>query len=196
MLDLRLIQPPVETPFALDIARQHLRQDQASDDLMIEIYLKAAVQSVQDATGRVLMPQVWEYRPEGTAYGCAQLVAGGRTQLPLAPLLSVQSVTIGSVALTTADYTVRAPSGPTCGRGEVVFGASQYWGDEAGVIRFTAGYATTDFVPAPLTAAVLLALGSLYENREAEAEKSGSTARMLAENPAYMRLIRPYQLIG
>jgi uncharacterized phiE125 gp8 family phage protein len=202
MLDLRLITPPTGPVIATDIARQHLRQDQTADDIMIDLYVAAAAQSVQDMTGRALLPQTWEYRLQPTGYGCAQLVTANRTQLPLAPLLSVESITVDGAVVLAADYTVHAPSGPTCGRGEIEFshGWSSAWsygyGTGSAVIRFTAGYETADHIPAPLKAAVLLALGSLYENREAEAEKSGASARMLAENPAFMRLIRPYQLIG
>lgn len=195
MFDLRRVTGPAELPLKTDIARQHLRQDQTADDTMIEIYLGAAVQSVEDSTGRVLMPQTWEWRTRCMLRGCIRI--------PLAPLLEVVSVTAAGTLIDPTDYEVSAPGGATCGRGEI------YWAGTGGtslvtagephpqtVIRFKAGYANADDVPFPLKAAILLALGSLYENREAEAEKSGTTARMLAENPAYQRLLRPYQLIG
>lgn len=193
---LRLITPPTGDVVALDLARQHLRQDQDFDDAMISIYLAAAAQSVQDLTGRALLPQVWEYRLRSGATGYAQpyLVTGCRIRLPLAPLLEVESVTVGGAAEDPAGYYVDAPSGPACGRGSIEVVDGWTAGDAA--IRFRAGYESAAHVPAPLQAAVLLSLGALYENREAEAEKSGATARMLAENPAFMRLIRPYQLIG
>lgn len=191
---LRLITPPTNPPIALDLARQHLRQDQDFDDAMIGIYLAAAAQSVQDMTGRALMPQVWEYSVSD--WPCY----GNGIRLPLAPLLSVDAVTADEVVAPTV-YRVEVPSGPTCGRGYVYLASGASWPsvepDTAAItIRFTAGYQNASFVPAPLQAAVLLALGSLYENREAEAEVGGSAARSLAENPAFMRLIRPYQLIG
>lgn len=191
---LHLITPPAGDVVALDLARQHLRQDQDFDDAMIAIYLRAAAESVENLTGRALLPQVWEYRIRATVYGGPYLVTGCRIRLPLAPLLEVVSVTVGGEVEAPAGYFVEAPSGPTCGRGsvEVVDG----WASGDAAIRFRAGYASAAHVPAALQAACLLSLGSLYENREAEAEKSGSTARMLAENPAFMRLIRPYQLIG
>ncbi|MDQ1078004.1 hypothetical protein [Pseudoroseomonas cervicalis] len=186
-MTLRLITPPTQRPIDLDIARQHLRQDSGADDVMIELYLAAAVQSVQDMTGRALLPQTWEYRLDVPA-GCVSQPL----QIPLAPLLSVESVMLDGVAVAPDAYGAVMPSGPTCGRGFLDLGDAS----GAAVIRFRAGYEAPQMVPAALQAAVLLALGSLYENREAEAEKSGTTARMLAENPAYMRLLRPYMLIG
>lgn len=186
MLDLRLVQGATVLPVDLDVARQHLRQDQEADDLMIGLYLRAAVDSVQDMTGRALMRSTWEYRAR--SLDCCSV------RLPLAPLISVESVTVDGAALTADDYEVIAPSGATCGRGWITTEAT--WPSGPAVVKFVAGYPSKDAVPAALQAAVLLALGSLYENREAEAEKSGSTARMLAENPAYMRLLRPYMLIG
>lgn len=189
MFDLRQVKAATDLPLDLDIARQHLRQDQEADDLMIELYLAAAVESVEQMTGRALMPQTWEYRPR-----CLDRCS---VQLPLAPLLSVESLTVGGEVLATADYEVSAPSGATCGRGWISTATGTYsWPSGGAVIRFIAGYPSKALVPASLKSAILLAVGSLYENREAEAEKSGSTARMLAENPAYMRLLRPYQLIG
>ena len=189
MLDLRLVTPPSGLVVELDIARQHLRQDQLAEDVMIELYLQAAVQSVQDATGRALLPQTWELRLDEAP--CHRSI-----DLPMAPLLSVEAISFSGVPSLDATYTVAAPSGPTCGPGRVTAIDGGSWPSGAAVIRFTAGYASADHVPAPLKAAVLLALGSLYENREAEAEKSGASARMLAANPAFARLIRPYQLIG
>lgn len=195
----RLITPATLTPIALDIARQHLRQDAEADDVLIEQYLRAAVQSVEDSTGRAMCPQVWEYRLRemSTVYGAPYLVTGCRLRLPIAPVLAIESITADGVDLDPSEYELDAPSGPTCGRGDVLFLAGSWGPAFNGVsIRYRAGYETPAHVPAALVAAVLLALGSLYDNREAEAEKSGATARMLAENPAYMRLLRPYQLIG
>lgn len=173
---LRLIAGPAVGAVAIDLARQHLRQDQTEDDAIIALQLQAAMQAVEAETGRALVPQTWEYEVE-EAETCITL--------PIAPVLEIEAVTVeGLGSLYSADL----PSGPTCGRAVVrLEGVSGRT-----VIRFRAGYQN---VPAPLQAAVLLALGSLYDNRSAEAE-TGGTARSLSANPAYMRLIRPYQLIG
>jgi uncharacterized phiE125 gp8 family phage protein len=195
MLDLRLITPPLGAPVALDIARQHVRVGHMQEDILLEAFIAAATQAVQDSTGRALMPQVWEYRMR-----CS---LSGWLRIPVAPLLSVDSITAAGVVLDTEDYAVDAPSGPTCGRGQIYFGGSGGCGlagsadpAPATTIRFTAGYQTEDHVPAPLVSAILLLVGSLYENREAESERSGAAARILNTNPAYERLLAPYRLIG
>ena len=118
---LRLVSPPSSAPLMIDLARQHLRQDQVEDDAIIALQLQAAVESVEAETGRVLMPQTWEYRLDGTTCGRPQLVTGDRIRLPLAPLLSVETVVADGVPLAADEYEVIAPAGPTCGRGEVRF---------------------------------------------------------------------------
>jgi len=44
--------------------------------------------------------------------------------------------------------------------------------------------------PSPIKAAVLLAVGDLYANREAVVE------RQLFSNPTYERLLNPYRVVG
>jgi len=45
-------------------------------------------------------------------------------------------------------------------------------------------------LPAPIKAAVLLAVGDLYENREGQAD------RQLFSNPTYERLLAPYRVMA
>lgn len=186
----RRLSAPAVDPIELDIARQHLRQDSGADDIMIEVYLRAAVDSVERDTGRALISQRWEYTTNDFSLGSVWL--------PRAPVLSIESVKKGEPSdeefSDFSGYVSYLPSGPNADAAQIRIDTPP-----SGLLRVTyvAGYGPSGRdVPAALNAAVLLALGSLYENREAEAEKSGSTARMLAENPAYERLIRPYRLIG
>lgn len=46
-----------------------------------------------------------------------------------------------------------------------------------------------DPMPAPVSAAILLAVGDLYENRE------GKTESRLIDNLTYLRLLNPYRLM-
>lgn len=50
--------------------------------------------------------------------------------------------------------------------------------------------ATDPDAPAPIKAAVLLAVGDLYANREGQAD------RQLFSNPTYERLLAPYRVVG
>lgn len=199
---LRLVTPPAADPVMLDIARQHLRQDQTEDDVIVALLLKAAVDTVEAATGRALVPQTWDYVLPwqwrcGWSYTNSAHWYHRTITLPLAPLMSVEAVSVGGVDVDPAGYVVDAPSGPTCGRASIRLDYGAGWPDgyadhNALTIRFQAGYRV---VPAGLQAAVLMALGSLYENRAAEAETGGGTARSLSANPAFERLIRPFQLL-
>ena len=47
-----------------------------------------------------------------------------------------------------------------------------------------------DPMPAPVTAAILLAVGDLYEHRE------GKTDSRLVDNDTYLRLLNPYRLMN
>lgn len=50
--------------------------------------------------------------------------------------------------------------------------------------------ALPDPLPAPIEAAILLAVGDLYENREAQADVQ------LFDNRTYTRLLAPYRVMG
>jgi uncharacterized phiE125 gp8 family phage protein len=189
MLDLRLLTPPSGDVVALDIARQHCRVGGTEEDVLLVEYIATAVQAVEDATGRALLPQVWEFRPAPT--DCHEI------RLPMAPVLSVQEVASladdgTATVLPLTDYRAVLPSGPTCGRGGIYLSGGAGQGLR---IRYQAGYRDGQ-IPSPLRSAVLLLTGSLYENREAESERSGAAARTLNTNPAYERLLAPYRLIG
>jgi uncharacterized phiE125 gp8 family phage protein len=190
MLDLRLVTPASESPVALDIARQHCRVASTDEDVVLTVYLAAATQAVEEATGRALLPQVWDYRP---APGCGHVI-----RLPHAPVAAIQQV--ASIAddgtetsLEAASFTAVLPSGPTCGQGVVTLLGSSVGASVR--IRYRAGYPVNQ-VPPALHAAILLLTGSLYENREAESERSGAATRALNTNPTYERLLAPYRLIG
>jgi uncharacterized phiE125 gp8 family phage protein len=192
-MNLTLVTPAATLPVSLAEAMAHIRGGDAEQSL-VAIYLAAAVQAVEDATGRALITETWRLAlPE---FPCGDII------LPRAPLLSVTEVRywtnvaspVDTVLLGTV-YQVVAPSGPTAPEGRVLLAPSQSWPspqpDRADAVRitFTAGYgATAASVPAPLRAAVLLLTGDLYENREA------GGAKALAENPAVQRLLAPYRI--
>ncbi len=194
MQTMTLVTPAAKMPVSVIEARQHCRASDA-DDAVLALYLAAAVQSVQDATNRALVTETWRLSADGFPTGCLTL--------PWAPLLAVtevkywtdEAVPVDTLLASTV-YQVEAPSGPTGPPGRLMLGPSQSWPAvqpgraDAVRITFTAGYgAEASTVPAPLRAAVLLMVGSMYEFREADA------ARALTENPAVNRLLSPYRVI-
>lgn len=191
-MTLSLITPATTMPLSVLDARQHCRASEA-DDVVLAIYLAAATQAVQDATGRSLITETWRYSlPSFPRCGIV---------LPIAPLVAVTSVDIWNDAgadtlVASSVYQVVAPSGPTAQPGSVLLAPDQDWpdlqADRADAVRvtFTAGYGTEgSSVPAPLRAAVLLMTGSMYEFREADAVKA------LTANPTVARLLAPYRLM-
>jgi uncharacterized phiE125 gp8 family phage protein len=191
---LTLVSPAAALAVSLSDAKAHLRVVDSAEDGVIGIYLAAAIQAVQDHTGRALITETWRLALPG--------FPSGDLVLPRAPLGAVSEVRYWTDAAAPVDtllaatvYQVLSPSDPTAPEGRLRLGASQSWPaaqpDRADAVRitYTAGYGTTSAsVPAPLRAAVLLLTGDLYENREA------GGAKVLAENPAVQRLLSPYRI--
>lgn len=191
-MDFRLITAPAVEPVSLADAQEHLRASiGGTDATLIEGYLQAAREVVENHTGRALMPQTWELRlPEFPV---------GAITLPVPPVMSVTSLRYTSAAgvdtlLASTAYQVEASSGPTAQPALLWPAVGTVWpatqlDDRAAVrVRFQAGYANAGAVPAALRAAILLVLGELYENREASATKPPS------EIPAVRRLLDPYRV--
>lgn len=191
-MTLTLVTPAATLPVSAADATAHCRASDA-DATLIALYLAAATQAVQDATGRALVTETWRLSVDG--FPDDYLI------LPRAPLLAVTGVSYWTDATTPVDtvldpsvYQVLAPSGPTAQVGRVMLGPSQSWptaqaGREDAVrVTFTAGYGAASAVPAPLRHAILLLTGSMYEFREADAVKA------LTESPAVDRLLSPYRV--
>lgn len=191
-MDFRLITAPAVEPVSLADAQEHLRAGVGGTDAtLIEAYLQAARETVENHTGRALMPQTWELRlPEFPV---------GPITLPVSPLMSITSLRYTSAAgvdtlLDPTAYQVEASSGPTAQPALLWSAAGTTWpGTQLDVraavrVRFQAGYPNAAAVPAALRAAILLVLGELYENREASAVKSPT------EIPAVRRLLDPYRV--
>jgi uncharacterized phiE125 gp8 family phage protein len=193
-MDIRLITAPAVEPVSLSDAQEHLRAGiGGTDATLIEAYLQAAREAVENHTGRALMPQTWELRLQGFPDSAITL------QVP--PLLSVTSVRYTApngtdTLLDPASYQIEAPFGPAAQPATLWPAVGTTWpgtrlDDRSAVrVRFQAGYANAGAVPAALRAAILLVLGELYENREA------SAAKPLSEVPAVRRLLDPYRVHG
>jgi uncharacterized phiE125 gp8 family phage protein len=174
---------PAATPVSLTEAKAHLAVTHTSDDTLIQLYLDAAVAHLDGAEGvlgRCLVTQTWDYafdRFDGTI------------TVPLPTLQTVTSVTYVDTAgdtqtVNASDYTVA---------GQRIVPGDAGWPDtddvpHAVTVRFVAGYGLAVAVPAAIKAAILLYVGDMYANREAGGGQ-------LFENPAALRLLRPYMKV-
>ena len=159
---------PAETPVSLTEAKAHLRVLHAADDAFIGALIDLATTYIggrAGIVGRALVTQSWEYRID-------DFPDGGRIELPLPPLVSVESVKYldadgAEQTLATSVYNVETSTLV----GMIRLAYNQDWpetldDDYAVRIRFTAGYGAAAAVPVPLKQAILLLIGHFYVNRD------------------------------
>lgn len=162
---LTLVTGPAGEPVDVEAAKAHLRVDIDDDDDLIGGLIVAARQHVEAHTRRALMTQTWELVRD-------YFPAGG-IRVPLPPLQSVESITYidedgGEGVVPAEDYLVDTAQQP----GRIVLRNGASWPavtlqEVGGVrVRFTAGYGDAEDVPQGIKQAILLLVGTLYENRE------------------------------
>lgn len=162
------VTPPADLPVGLDDLKTYLRIDHdVEDELLLD--LAAAATARLDGRdghlGRCLIAQTWRLTLSGFP---------ATIRIPLPPCRSVEAITYVDVdgaarELATADYVVDGLNDtdgaivrPADGRPWPATGQAP---DSVG-ITFTAGYgAAAADVPADIRAAILLHVGTLYENR-------------------------------
>lgn len=206
-----LVTPPAILPVSLVEAKAHLRVDFADDDSLIEGLIKAATDHLDGWTGilgRALVEQEW--RQDFDAFASC-------LSLPLGPVISISSVTVGGDTVDASSYGLKVDAG---GRSVVTFGNVSASG--ATSIAYKAGYATIpevpevpavepgpgdppdppgspavpaipaqSTVPAALKVAIMLLVGHWYQNREA------ATPSSISELPfAVNALISPFRRVG
>lgn len=187
-----LVTAPAVMPVSTVDAKRHLRVDIADDDALIETLVAAATAWVETITRRALVTQTWDLALDAWP-------AGGRINVPKAPLQSVTSVTAydrdgGSAVFAGSNYLVDTDGQP----GAVVLRSGASWPSAElrevnGVrVRFVAGYGDPEDVPAPITEAILLAIGTMYENREDVQVAQGISVTALPFG--IRRLLAPYRL--
>lgn len=205
---LNIVTAPTKEPITLTRAKQHLRVDVGDDDDYISSLITVARQSVEQYCRRTLYKQTWKY----TLQSFRDLI-----DIPMAPCLSVTSITyvdLNNVVQTLSSSVYRVVTGdggPGGDSASISLGYQQVWpsvlGVEAAVnITFYSGYtdgATNPIVtygqtsiegdplgliPAPIKHAILLWIGTLYENRESvvvgtiSSELPNGVAALLAPN--------------
>jgi uncharacterized phiE125 gp8 family phage protein len=183
---INVITPGAGEPVDLELAKRHLRLQHDEDDVLIAGQITAARVHVESLLGYPMVES--SMRATLDAFPCV-------IALPLCPIGAVSAVTYvdadgAAQTLPGADYKV-----DQSGRGARIAPAyGKSWPStrrEAAAVHvdYTAGYALAD-VPKPLVAAMLLLIGDMYEN--AEAQVVGS---IIAKNDAADNLVFPYRII-
>ena len=154
---LSLVTAPALEPITIAEAKAHCRIDVDDENDLLDGLIRAGRQWIEAFTHRALMTQTWDEKRNQFPIDEDVIV------LPMAPLISVTSITYLDTAGSTqtwssALYTVDAPAGPHARPGWVypiyggIFPATQGI-ENAVTIRFVAGYgATAATVPAVIRA--------------------------------------------
>lgn len=145
--------PPTAFFIATSDAKQYLGIDFAEDDAIIETCLKSAAAITAQMANASMMTQTLDLTIGASEFD--EII-----QLPYAPVTAVESVTGVDeewVALPMVMYVVRD--------NRVRVRNKERRGEYT--VRYTAGHASTDAVPAPLVQAALLLAGHYYVHREA-----------------------------
>ena len=177
-MSLTLLSPAAAEPITLSEAKDHLRVTDAGEDALIAGALAAAVRAIE-ARGRLaLMTQGWRLTLDDAP---AETLI-----LPIAPVQSVDAVTVSGASIEPSAYEV-ANGSP--GRLRV----AAPWPSPANAIGdvtidFTAGYGGAAEVPAALKQAALMLTAHFYENRESAGE-----ARVYTVPRSVDALIAPYR---
>lgn len=182
-MTLSLVTAPAAPVVTLAQAKAHLAVTHALDDDAIQLYLDAAIAHVDGAEGtlgRCLVTQTWDYTLDAFT---------STIKVPLPTLQSVTSVSY----VDTDGNTQTVDPGDYIVAGQRIVAGNAGWPStdnvpDAVTVRFVAGYATADDVPAAIKSAILLLVGGMYANRESE-------GAALVENPAVQRLLAPYKVL-
>lgn len=160
-MNLTVITPPEAEPVSVATAKAHLRVDYATDDALIESYLKAARELGEGLARRAFVTQ-------GLRLVLDEFPAGLILKLPRPPLQSVEEVTYldsDGAEHTWTDFTVDARSEP----GRIIFHSlpsDSLLESGAVAVEFTAGYGDAADVPVVFVQAILQTVAVWYENRE------------------------------
>lgn len=176
-----VVTPPASEPVSRAEAKLDLRlnDDDQTEDELIDEYIAAAREHVENTTWRALTTQTLEAAFDRWPQG-SELV------LPRPPLQSVTSITYTDAdgvetVWDGANYIVDTRRQP----GRIVLASGKSW--PAGalqpvngvVVRYVAGYGEPSAVPALYKKAIKLLVGEMYEHREATVVQAGVVATEL-----------------
>jgi len=161
---------PTAEPVSRTEAKLHLRVDISTDDSLIDSLIQAAREYVEIYTGRSYVLRT--YRADLPYFA-------DEIQLPFKPIISISNIKYYSDAspsvLTTLPATYYTLTRNVIQRAYGATWPAVNTFPNNVQITYTAGYAPTsspevpaENVPAAVKAAILLMIGDLYENREAQ----------------------------
>lgn len=191
---LKLITAPATEPVTSAEAKAHLRVDTTADDTLIGTLITVARMHVENHLRRALITQTWELVLD--AFPARNVI-----QLPMPPLASITSIKYTDEAAVEATFSSTAYAVDTDStRGRVVLKSGESWPSvtlaaTSGVrVRYVAGYGAAANVPQAIKQAILLLIGTLYENRESVLVAQGVTVMELPFG--VNALLMPYRVFG
>jgi uncharacterized phiE125 gp8 family phage protein len=167
---LKRVAEPSDLPIPIELAIAHLRLDPATKDgpeaALIELYLQGACDAVQDYSGRAIMKQQWKLSLSAFPW-----VWNDFFWLPFPPFISLDSCSVlGNDLVVDDHFLIEADDKLPAS----VYAKNRFWpplyprGQAPIEMTFTCGSESPDQIPRPVKLAILMALGTLYENRESE----------------------------
>lgn len=184
-----VVVPPLLEPVSLAEAKLHLRVDGDAENTLVASLIAAARERVEAFTQRTLMRQTLDLVFDGFE---DELVLGA----PLASVASISYVDPDGVLQTLpgTEYAVVAPTAEPAPPGLVRPAAGKVWPAtavrrDAVTVRAVLGQAEASKVPASIRAAILLLVGDLFANREAQLP-----AGSVAPNPTVEALLQPWRI--
>lgn len=193
---------PARTPITATEVKAHTRIDDSNSDTLITDLIEAVTAHLdgpQGWLGRCLVSQTWDMKLDW-------FPAYGGIRIPLAPLISIGSITYtdeagDSQTLSSANYQVVGVGNHMGGYVTEAYNAS--WPatrdiPEAVTIRFTAGYADINSpaesgVPETIKRAMMIMVSDLFEQRETFAYSQNDAAEVPMSVTA-KSLLAPYQI--
>lgn len=182
-MDSLIVAPKVE-PLDLDEVKKQRRFTPTTLDTMFDLWISAARQQFEEATGRQCITATWEYWLEACPTGSV-------IELPHPPLQSVVGIFYddddASPVEQTVDpltYSVSAPAGPYATRGRVTLASGGSWPTVPerpnGLrIRYTAGYGDAPgAVPELVRASLYYLVGHFHKFGEEVQEATNTLVQL------------------
>jgi uncharacterized phiE125 gp8 family phage protein len=174
----KLITGPTSEPIPLFDAKLHLKVDVPDDDVLISSLIVAAREVVEGYTNLQLLPAVWETNISSF---------NERIQLFKSPVTEIVSINYkdedgADATLATDIYTYDfSYNVGTISLAYEKQWPSVYYGKNNIRIRFKAGFQDSTKIPQSIKQAMLLMIGSWYENREDSISKFPKASEMLLQ---------------